>query len=135
MPTPRQNLGRWGEALAAEYLQKRGYTILERNARTPYGEIDLVAQQTLPALSPTDPAGGLLTVFVEVKTRRTSTYGMPEASVTPRKQAHMLASAQAYLQAHPELPGNWRIDVLAIQRIHPNQAPVILHFENALNGI
>lgn len=134
MPTSRQNLGRWGEALAADYLVKHGYTILERNARTPYGEIDIVAQQSPASIFQPDSPAGLVTVFVEVKTRATRTYGAPEESVTPRKQAHMLAAARSYLQAHPECEGDWRIDVLAIQRIDPNQAPVILHFENALTG-
>jgi len=61
MSTSRQALGQWGESLAAHYLQQRGYTILARNVRTAYGEIDLVARQLEP------PAA--VTVFVEVKTR------------------------------------------------------------------
>jgi putative endonuclease len=116
----KQALGRWGEAQAAEYLGQRGYLVLERNARTAYGEIDLIARQ------------GTVLVFVEVKTRSTSAFGLPEASVTPRKQAHLLAAAQAYLQAHPDLEGDWRVDVIAIQRRPSSQAPEIAHFENAL---
>ena len=57
--SPRQSLGRLGEDLAAQYLAEQGFAILARNVRTPYGEIDLLAQQ------------GDLVVFVEVKTRRT----------------------------------------------------------------
>jgi len=41
----RQRLGAWGEGVAAQYLSERGYTILGRNIRTPYGEIDIVARQ------------------------------------------------------------------------------------------
>ncbi len=119
MSKARQTLGRWGENLAAQYLQQKGYTILAQNARTAYGEIDLVAQQN-EAL-----------VFVEVKTRTSAAFGLPEAAITPRKQAHMLAAAQAYLQAQPELDADWRIDVIAIRR-RKNQPPEIVHFENAL---
>jgi Holliday junction resolvase-like predicted endonuclease len=52
--------------------------------------------------------------------------------VTPRKQAHLYAAAQAYLQEHPELDGPWRIDVIAIQRPRRGQEPTIVHFEDAL---
>lgn len=124
--TTAQVVGRWGEALAADHLRRLGYTLLERNARTPYGEIDLVASQQRP-----DAA---CTVFVEVKTRRTSTYGLPEEALTPRKRAHLLAAAQAYLQAHPELGPAWRIDVIAIRHLRHSASPEIIHFENAVSA-
>jgi putative endonuclease len=132
MSNPRQSLGRWGETLAAEYLLERGYTIIDRNARTPYGEIDLVARQT-EGVNPGMSGEKWVTVFVEVKTRTSRAFGFPEESVNARKQAHLLAAAQAYLQQHPELEGDWRIDVIAIQRYHPRQSPAIHHFENALH--
>ncbi|MEW5873013.1 MAG: YraN family protein [Chloroflexota bacterium] len=125
MSRSRQNLGRWGETLAADYLQERGYTLVERNARTAFGEIDLVMRQPAPT--------GPVTVFVEVKTRRSQAFGLPEEAITPRKQAHLLDSAQAYLQAHPELDGDWRIDVIAIQRSDAAAPPEIIHFENAVS--
>lgn len=131
MSKSRQTLGRWGEDLAAGYLLEQGYTILERNARTPYGEIDLVASQVILLPQEGMPAT-CATVFVEVKTRSSRLFGFPEEAVTPRKQAHMLAAAQAYLQAHPDLEGDWRIDVIAIERSRPGGPGVIRHFENAL---
>jgi putative endonuclease len=133
MASPRQSLGRWGENLAAEYLANQGYTIIERNFRTPYGELDLVARQIIADQS-IDIASGfaVVTVFVEVKTRSSLTYGLPEESVTPRKQAHLLNAANSYIQAHPELGGDWRIDVIAIQR-YPDKQPEITHFENVLH--
>lgn len=126
-----QNLGQWGEALAAEYLLKRGYTIIARNERTPYGELDLIVQQTAPADSePLEPQ--VVTVFVEVKTRTSKTFGYPEQSVTPRKREHLLSSAQYYLQEHPDQDIDWRIDVISIER-YGDQDPIIHHFENALS--
>ncbi len=115
-----QTLGRWGEETAARYLTARGYRILERNLRTPYGEIDLLARQ-----------GGQL-VFVEVKTRTSRAFGYPEEAVTPRKQAHLLSAAQHYLQMHPEQPADWRVDVVAVYRPAADLPPEITHFENIL---
>jgi len=71
-------------------------------------------------------------VFVEVKTRTSSALGMPEAAITQRKQEHMLASAQAFLQKHPDLQNDWRIDVIAVKRYRSGDKPQITHFENAI---
>ena len=122
--TARQDLGRWGERLAEEQLARLGYQILDRNYRTPYGELDLVA--LLP--------GSDAVVFVEVKTRRSSVFGLPEASITESKKAHLLAAAQAYLLAHPGLPGDWRIDVIAILAGRGKGEIEWVHFENAVTG-
>lgn len=119
MSGQKQSLGRWGEERAAEYLQQKGYEILERNIRTEYGEIDLLARD------------GATLVFIEVKARSTQAYGHPEESVSLIKQQHMSDAAESYLQAHPELDGDWRIDVIAVRR-RPQQPPEFLHVENAL---
>lgn len=132
----RKNLGSWGERLAAEYLDRRGYSILERNARTQYGEIDLVARQEVHKEGTGRWVGEELrpvVVFVEVKTRASQEFGFPEAAISARKRERMLASAQAYLQAHPELSADWRVDVIAIQRFGAGEEPEIVHFENALS--
>ena len=144
------SLGRWGESLAADYLLARGYQILERNARTPYGEIDLVACQICPVDADVIPIVGdcfggrtpprndipyrVVIVFVEVKTRRSSAYGLPEAAITARKQTHLLNAAQSYLQTHPDLYGDWRIDVIAIRCTRAGTQPEVIHFENAITG-
>jgi putative endonuclease len=119
----RQELGRWGEAHAANYLQQQGYTVIARNVRTPYGEIDLIVQHV--------SEGETIAVFVEVKTRTSKTFGYPEEAITPRKQLNLVSAAQHYLQEHPDLDKNWRIDVIAIER-YPERSPIINHFENAL---
>jgi putative endonuclease len=121
MTTQRIALGQRGESLAAEYLTGHGYTLIERNARTLYGEIDIVA--SLEGC----------TVFVEVKTRYSTLFGPPEEAVTRRKQEHMLASASAYIQAHTTLPDAWRIDVIAVQINRKTGQVEILHFENAVS--
>ena len=124
-----QSLGRWGEQTAAQHLEEKGYTILARNQRTPYGEIDLIAQQ---------PGTGLVQtatlVFVEVKTRASRSLGRPEISVSRRKQTHLLASIQHYIQSQPSQPSDWRLDVIAIERM-PDEPACITHFENAVSDL
>ncbi|HEX9331705.1 MAG TPA: YraN family protein, partial [Anaerolineales bacterium] len=79
-----QKIGKWGEDIVVIYLTERGYEIIAHNARTPYGEIDIVAKQED------------ITIFVEVKTRTSNKMGLPEESVNLRKRAHMLACAEHY---------------------------------------
>ncbi len=116
MTTRRQRLGQRGENLAARYLQAKGYRLLARNVRTPYGELDLIAERDGQV------------VFVEVKTRASRRFGPPEVSVNARKQAHLLQSAAFYAAEHDLR--HWRIDVIAIETWHT--PPRITHFENAL---
>jgi putative endonuclease len=116
----RLSLGRRGEALAAEYLTSLGYSILGKNYRTRYGEIDLIAAQT-----------GVI-VFVEIKTRRTARYGWPEPALSRRKRDRMVATAESYMLDHPELSDDWRVDVISIQVDPLTSAPDIVHFEHAL---
>jgi putative endonuclease len=120
MKNYKQSLGQWGEKQAAVYLATHSFVILESNVRTPYGEIDLIASKD-----------GVI-VFIEVKTRRTTTFGFPEESVNQRKQNHILSSAQHYIQEHPELEAAWRIDVISIRRFRDGRSPQITHFENAV---
>ena len=82
--------GARGEALAAAYLEQRGYTVLERNYRCRTGEIDLIARQ-----------GNCLT-FVEVKTRKNALRGEPREYVTAAKQRRLHSAAMHYLMCHPE---------------------------------
>jgi putative endonuclease len=115
-----QKIGAWGEQAAAEYLAARGYEIVERNARTPYGEIDLVTRQEG------------FTVFVEVKARTTRRFGLPEEALTTRKLRHMRAAAGHYAAEHGI--DNWQCDALAIEGA-PGLEPKIEHFENVTAGL
>ncbi|HEX9090881.1 MAG TPA: YraN family protein [Anaerolineales bacterium] len=113
-------LGRMGESIAISFLEKQGYTILEKNYRTPYGEIDVISKLAESI------------IFVEVKTRASSTLGPPEISVTRRKAEHMRCAAEYYIQQHPELNNDWRVDVIAIQMQTGDQPARIEHFENVI---
>lgn len=73
--------GRWAEDAALAYLQARGYRLVARNKRTPYGEIDLWLEQ------------GGVPVFVEVKQRASDRYGTPLESIRPWKLERMRKSA------------------------------------------
>ena len=110
-------MGKWGEDAATEYLIQRGLEILARNARTPYGEIDIVAKQ------------GDVTIFVEVKTLRLSRNFFPEHNVTARKREHMLAAAEYYAAEH-EID-HWQIAVISVEG-KPDSTPTITHFDNAI---
>jgi putative endonuclease len=116
------NLGRWGENVAVDYLKSKGYSIADRNVRTPYGEIDIVA------------GSQDLLIFVEVKTRSTTSYGMPEASVTQQKRKHIIDAVEFYFQEHPDLDCDWRIDVIAIRGKQTTIKPEITHFQNAITN-
>lgn len=96
-------MGRMGERVAAGALVKRGYRVLEQNFRCRYGEIDIVAEE------------GPDLVFVEVKTRRGQSYGLPEEAVTPHKARKLAQVASCYLDQHACSERSWRIDVVAVQ--------------------
>lgn len=106
MTTPRQRTGDLGEQIAASKLRIAGYEIVERNHRTPHGEIDLVCRHR-----------GTL-VFVEVRTRRPSGFGSPEQSITPDKAARFMDSAQHYIQHVATGYCDWRLDLVAIELGH-----------------
>ncbi|WP_276620076.1 YraN family protein [Syntrophomonas wolfei] len=97
-----RELGLWGEELAAQYLGKKGYKILERNFYTRYGELDLVCEKDDNI------------VFVEVKTRRSTRFGSPEEAITPRKMGNMKKAAILYLKSSPRFFPEISFDVVSI---------------------
>ncbi|MFA6588645.1 MAG: YraN family protein [Patescibacteria group bacterium] len=110
-----QTQGQKGETMAAEYLKKRGFKILERNVRTPFGEIDLICQDQ-QAL-----------VFVEVKLRNSNVFGNPEDSIPGNKLERLKNSINWYLDSHKTIK-DYRLDVIAIET--DIQPPKISHLEN-----
>jgi putative endonuclease len=120
----RRRLGNFGEAAAAAHLAQQGYELLERQWHISTGEIDLIARHD-----------GQL-VFVEVRTRSSSSYGSPEESITAAKQARLIALAYAYLEAHSLLDATpWRIDVVAVEvDQHSGRISRLEHVVNAVEG-
>ena len=120
--SPRQNLGRLGERLAAAKLEERGYRILEYNFRSRYGEIDLVAED------------GQDLVFVEVKTRRGTARGRPEEAVNDRKARKLQEVAFSYLDLHELVDCSWRIDVVAVQFSSTGKLEEIRIYQHAITA-
>ena len=102
MDRSRLNIAKIGESLAVKHLKARGCEILAQNYRARRGEIDLIVQD------------GEFTVFVEVKTRRSLRFGLPQEAVTLQKQRQISKVALAYLQSHNLLDAPCRFDVIAI---------------------
>ncbi|ADH92315.1 YraN family protein [Arcanobacterium haemolyticum] len=100
----RQTVGAWGEETAARYLQSHGWTILDRNWRCPFGELDIVAF---------DPLRDAI-VAVEVKTRRSVSHGFPEEAVTARKMDRMRSAFVAWLKKNRRRAAHLALDVIAI---------------------
>lgn len=124
-PDARRRLGAFGENAALGYLKRQGYTLRQRNWRSPtrevQGELDLVMQQQEQL------------VFVEVRTRRSSHGSTPEESITPAKQQRLIALACAYLEAHNiEAATPWRIDLVAITLDRAGRIAHLNHIPHAI---
>ena len=112
-----------GERRAADFLVAKGYRVLQRNARTQLGEIDIIARS---------PDG--LLVFVEVRTRKGRRAALAAVeSVDKRKQVRLANLAIEYLAAR-ELDESARIDVIAIAVDSNGRINSIEHLENAVAG-
>jgi len=112
----RKSFGHWGEEQAAQYLLKKGYSLVARNYRCKHGEIDLIVHKAK------------VLVFVEVKARKTLAFGIPAASVTRAKQAKIHATAWYYLQECEQRYPSIRFDVIEIYYL--NQQLTIKHLEH-----
>lgn len=95
-------LGNKGEDYAVKLLKKAHYKIIERNFTVRGGEIDIVA------------GDGDTVVFVEVKLRKNSDYGLPAEYVTPFKRKNIIYTAQCYIQKHALFDVDFRFDVVEI---------------------
>src|SRR3990167_10529495 len=101
--------GKLGEDTAVKHLLKSGYKILQRNFRSKFGEIDIVA------IDPSTGSGQVTLVFVEVKTRWNKEYGYPQEAVTPRKLRKIARTGEYFKLLNPQTPELLRIDVVAIE--------------------
>ena len=102
----KQLLGKSGEEIAAEYLENKGYNIIDRNFRCVLGEIDLIVKRK-----------GILT-FVEVKTRTNEKYGKPSEAVNNIKKNHMKRSAAIFLKENNFSGFTIRFDVIEVYMIN-----------------
>jgi len=93
--------GARAEAIAAEYLKAHGLSIVARNVRSRFGEIDLIARE------------GDTLVFVEVRLRRSTRFGGASASITPAKRDRLVAAAETYLATLARVPP-CRVDALLL---------------------
>jgi len=114
----KQELARWGEDNAIEFLKKRNVKILVRNFRTQSGEIDIIGMEDNDL------------VFFEVKTRSTTQFGYPEDAVDTRKIEKIEIVANEYLDQNNLENQNWRIDTIAIIRNSKNGQHNLKWFKN-----
>jgi putative endonuclease len=115
---PKDVLGRRGEDLAVEFLERRGLVVLARNWRCRDGELDVVATDAHRL------------VVCEVKTRSGTAYGEPAEAVTGRKAARIRRVTQAWLSVHRVRWCEIRFDVVAVL-LEPGREPTVQHYEAA----
>lgn len=113
--------GKRGEKTAATYLQAQGVTIVAKNVRSRYGEIDLIAKENDTLL------------FVEVRVRQAGALVSALESITLSKQRKWQRSAQDYLQKHHQSPPDCRFDAICITE-HPTQAASIEWFKGVIHS-
>lgn len=110
-------LGRLGEIIAARFLEKNGFKVIDRNFYTRYGEIDLIAEN------------GDEILFCEVKARTSSEYGYPEQAVDYYKIRKILKAIGVYLQAR-DLNKFWRLDVISVEMNKADKKAKVKWFKN-----
>ena len=112
------DLGKSGEEIALHYLEDKKYKIITRGFRLFRGEIDIIAfdRKTL--------------VFVEVKTRKSRDFGLPEESVTPSKQRQIRKIAQGFLAKNNFQDVECRFDVISLS-FNENKGYSVRHIKNA----
>ena len=116
--------GAWGEGVAADFLEAKGYRILGRSVR--FGsrcELALVARSPAPEAL----------VFVEVKTRRNEEFGRPASAVDRGKRRALGRAALRYLHRVKAKPARIRFDVVEVVGAPDGAAPVVRHIEHAFS--
>jgi putative endonuclease len=102
VPPEKKEIGQKGENLAVDYLQNAGYTVLERNYRCKLGEIDIIARDNDTL------------VFIEVRSRSSLAFGLPQESINRRKRHQISKVALEYMirRKLKNIPA--RFDVVAV---------------------
>lgn len=115
-------IGSYGEEIAKDYLIKKGYILLDRNYRNRYGEIDIICKFKD------------IIIFIEVKSRYNTLYGLPKESVTYFKQKRILNLCNYYLISRNLFNYNCRFDVIEIYFNNINNNFEINHLEDSFRG-
>ena len=118
----RAEIGKWGEDIAARYLEDKGYKIVARHFTHRIGEIDIVAAK-----------GGRI-IFVEVKTRTNNRFGAPEESIGWSKQNKLRRTADVYMLQHRLHNVPYQIDSVAVMYDRMRKEKTIRHLENVISG-
>ncbi|MDD5421945.1 MAG: YraN family protein [Candidatus Omnitrophota bacterium] len=120
MGREKKIVGAIGEKVAIKFLKDKGYKILETNYRTTFGELDAIANKD-----------GLM-IFIEIKTRASSSLGPPYLAVTALKIRHIIKNALYYLKLRGRVFCDWRIDVVSVKLGPDNKIESIELIENAV---
>ena len=110
-------LGKWGEDLAASYLERLGYTILERDWKSGHRDLDIIARE------------GDIVVFVEVKTRHNRDFTDPEMAVDYQKIRHLQQAANHYIKFR-HIDNDIRFDIITVVGTM-DETPSIEHIKDA----
>lgn len=113
-----RKIGYTGEDVARTYLIKNGYHILEQNYKVVFGEIDIIAEKNN------------CVCFIEVKSRKSNKYGLPEEAITPYKKNKIVKVAQLYIKQKKLEEKYFRFDVIALSFDH-NLLKDFKHITNA----
>lgn len=113
-------LGKLGEKIAREFLEKKNYQIIAQNYKNYFGEMDLIARC------------GNFFIFIEVKTRLKNTFGPPEESINRQKQKKLIRISNQYLLENKIEEENYRIDCLAIEIDKIKKCATVRHIKDAV---
>ena len=114
-----QKYGQESETAAVKYLKKKGYKIIERNFKTTYGELDIIAKDKDTI------------AFIEVKARKNQNFGSPKESITYTKKKKLSKSALYYLKSSKQMNVKARFDVAIIKSFTDLENPDIELIKNA----
>lgn len=122
----KKEVGFLGENLAGRYLENKGYEILERNYKKPWGEVDIIAEKDS------------VVIFVEVKTNKNDSRSdfAPELRVDRKKLSHISKVASFYLEKAGWLGGKeWRVDIVSVMIDEAKKSAKIRHFKNVAEAV
>ena len=130
MQKSKDNVWKIGEKMAREYLENKGYKIIEQNYRTKYSEIDIIVKKPARhSLRHQALAGGdNILVFVEVRTKTSRDFVSPEESINQKKLKKLYWNAETYV-ANKKYKGRYRVDAICIVLNSDNAVEKIEHYK------